>query len=167
MAHLDPIDARTFSAANNYTHPAGRPPGWRRFAGAYVAGGAAPMHTADSFSLGYRSGHPAEALPLAGNLRMTDAHRLTLVLWAAAGPNSVSLPLTLTAPTDQPPALRVLDSPALGIAETVAYADPDLLTEQTLTLNFNASAAGRAVVLIDWKSRVYTGAVEYGPLSVT
>ena len=167
MPSLDPLDARPFTGYAVFNHPAARPAGFARFSGAWTPAGVCPMRTPDGDTFGYRSGHPAEDLPAAGNIRFTDAHRLTLVLWAAAGANSVSLPLTLTAATDQPPALRVLASAALGIAETVATANPALTTEQTLTLNFTAAAAGRAVLILEWPSRVYTGAVEYGPLSVS
>lgn len=167
MPNLDPIDARAFTGWHPYQHPAARPAGWRRFAGAYHPGGVVALHTPDPSGFGYRAGHPAEQLPAAGNIRLTDAHRLTLVLWAAAGANSVSLPVQLTAASDQPPRLGVLASVVLGITETFAQADPDLTTPQTLVLNFTAAAAGRAALVLEWKSRVYTGAVEYGPLSVS
>lgn len=167
MADLTPIDARPFGGPTIYLHPRARPAGFARFAGCWTPAGVFPMRTPEGDTFGYRSGNPAESLPLGGNARYTDAHRLTLLFWAVAGPNSVALPLTLTQAADIAPSLSVAASPLLGIAAASVQANPALTTEQTLTLNFTATAAGRAALAIEWLSRVYTGAVEYGPLTVS
>lgn len=167
MPDLDPIDARAFNGLQPYNHPAARPAGFRRCAGAWAAGGLSPMRTLNSPGFGWRGFNPAEALPPAGSVSYTDAHQFALLLWAVAGSNTVSVPVTLSEPSDQPPALSVAADSTLGITAASVAVDETLTTPQTLELTFTASAAGRCKLLLSWRSRVYTGSVTYGPISVT
>lgn len=139
----------------------------RRHAGAIISGQGAPFRTPSSINQGYRSSLPSEAAPPAGSVQYTDAHEIALLLWAVAGSNTVSVPVTLSEPSDQPPALSVAADATLGIAAASAAVDETLTTLQTLELTFTAAASGRAKVILSWRSLAYTGAVTYGPVSVS